>query len=102
MLGSCKDLDDQILPYLEKELSRVMELNKKPKAPAPRKKNVASNASRNQVGKCVARKCPSKNVVDMGNVGAFGICFKCGGIEHFKCASTNDDEKNDIIEGTQE
>ena len=29
MIDSCKDLNDQIIPYLQNELTRVMELNKK-------------------------------------------------------------------------
>ena len=35
LINSCKDLDDQIIPYLQKELKRVSELNnKKPKTSA--------------------------------------------------------------------
>ena len=61
------------------------------------RKNPAVNSHRNQVvGKCVARKCPNKNVVDLG------ICLKCGGSEHFKCAGTKEEENKYIIEGIQE
>ena len=102
MVESCEDLDDQIIPYLQKELKRVMEMNRKPKGSAPAKKVQSLNNIRSQgLAKCIARKCPSKNVLDVGNVGAFGICFKCGESEHFRCAGTKDEEKRDIIEGTQ-
>ena len=79
-----------------------MELNRKPKASAQAKRSPAFSVPRIQSSaKCVARKCPNKNVLDAGNVGAFGICFKCGESEHFRCAGTKDDEKKDIIEGYQ-
>ena len=76
MVESCGDLDNQIIPYLQKELSRVMELNRKPKGPGPVKKIQALGNLRSQgFAKCVARKCPNKNVLDIVNVGAFGICL---------------------------
>ena len=37
----------------------------------------------------------------MTNVGAFGICYKCGESEHFRCAGTKDEEKREIIDGGQ-
>ena len=37
----------------------------------------------------------------MSNIGAFGICCKCGEPEHFRCAATKDEEKKNIMEGTQ-
>ena len=102
MIDSCKDLDEQIIPYLQKELIRVMEPNSKTKVSAQAKKSPAFNVPRIQnSAKCVARKCLNKNVLDVGNVGAFGIYFKCGESEHFRCAGTKDDEKKDIIEGYQ-
>ena len=101
LIDSCKDLDDQIIPYLQKELLRVMELNKKSKSSTQNKKIPALNSPRIQQGiaKCIARKCPSKNVLDVANVVAFGICYKCGEPEHFRCAGIRDIEKKDIIEG---
>lgn len=81
----------------------MMEMNRNPKGPGPAKKKiqVLGNLRSQGFAKCVARKCPSKNVLDVANVGAFGICFKCGESEHFRCAGTKDEEKKDIIEGTQ-
>ena len=40
-----------------------------------------------------------KNVLDVANVGPFGICSKCVEPDYFKCAGTRDIEKKDIIEG---
>ena len=40
MLDSCTNLDSQIIPYLQEELNRVMELNKKTKSSAHGKKNL--------------------------------------------------------------
>ena len=53
------------------------------------------NSPRIQQGidKFIARKCPSKNVLDEANVGALGICYKCG--EHFRCAVNRDIEMYD-------
>ena len=95
MIDSCIDLDDQIIPYLQKELLRVMELNKKSKSSTQNKKSPALNSPRIQQGidKFIARKCPSKNVLDEANVGALGICYKCG--EHFRCAVNRDIEMYD-------
>ena len=98
LVDSCKDVDD----VLQAELKRVMELNQKPKSSAQAKKRLVLNSPRNEgIVKCVSRKCPSKNVPDMTNVGAFGICYKCGESEHFRCAGTKDEEKREIIDGGQ-
>ena len=79
-----------------------MELNRKPKSSAQAKKSLVLNSPRNEgIAKCVSRKCPSKNVLDMANVGAFGICYKCGESEHFRCAGTKDEEKREIIDSGQ-
>ena len=51
--------------------------------------------------KCVSRKCPSKNVIDVTNTGAFGICIQCNESEHFRCAGTKEEEKNFIMKGLQ-
>ena len=51
LIDSCIDLDDQIIPYLQKKLLRVMELNKKSKSSTQTNKSPALN-----------RKCSSKNV----------------------------------------
>ena len=52
------------------------------------------------MAKCIERKCPSKNVLDVGNLGAFGICYKCGEPEHFRCAC-KEEERRKIIDGIQ-
>ena len=48
MIDSCKDLDEQIIPYLQKELIRVMEPNSKTKVSAQAKKSPAFNVPRIQ------------------------------------------------------
>ena len=49
------------------------------------------------MAKCIARKCPSKNVLDVINVGAFGICYECGEPEQF-FAGIKEEEKRDGIQ----
>ena len=74
LVDSCKDVDD----VFQAELKRVMELNQKPKSSAQAKKRLVLNSPMNEgIVKCVSRKCPSKNVLEMTNVGVFGICYKC-------------------------
>ena len=96
MIETYKNLDDQIILHLVKELDRVTELNRKPKTTSVAKKNVPNISV-----KCISRKCPSKNVIDVSNVGVFGICVHCNESEHFRCAGTKEDEKKDILEGRQ-
>ena len=91
-------------PYLQSELTRVMELNRKTKPAGQIKKTLGIQSPKiniNGNAKCVSRKCSRKNVLDMTNIGAFGICAKCGESEHFRCAGTKEEEKKEIIDGEQ-
>ena len=88
-------IDDIVLPRLRAELRRLDE-----KIKATGKKNKVKNIGTGQAG-CSARKCRFQNTVVLSNTSAYGICGKCGYYEHFTCAKTKDDEKEDILAGKQ-
>ena len=68
-----------ISPFHEEEDWTTLEESNgtkpKTKSSPQAKKSLVLNSPRNEgIAKCVSRKCPSKNVLDMTNVGPFGIC----------------------------
>ena len=89
------NIDDIVLPYLRAELRRLDDRTK-----TSNKKNKVKSMG-NGKAECSARKCGSQNTVVLSNTSAYGICGKCENHEHFRCAKTKDEEKEDILAGRQ-
>ena len=62
----------------------------------PHKKKIKNNGT-----ECSSRKCGFQNSVVLSNTSAYGVCGKCEKYEHFRCAKTKEDEKEDILSGKQ-
>ena len=87
------NLDNAVLPYLRAELRRLDE-----KAKSGAKKNKVKNTANGQA-ECSSRKCSFQNTVVLSNTSAYGTCRKCEKYEHFRCAKTKEDEKEEILAG---
>ena len=94
VLDENPSLDEMVLPYLRAELRRLDE-----KIKTGNKKKLKNTG----VGQaeCSSRKCGFQNTVFLSNTKAYGVCGKCEKYEHFKCAKTKEEEKEEIITGKQ-
>ena len=88
------NLDSIVLPLLQAEIQR-MEENLKLMKKGSKGKNSGQAT-------CAARKCGFPNsTVNLANVGVYGTCGKCGRNEHFRCAKMKDEERDEIVSGSQ-
>ena len=94
-----KNYDEkEILDAIRNEIKRL-DLTKV----VSRKGNLTRNrvaSLPNSESKCVARGCKYTGL-NSNNKTAVGVCAKCGSFEHFECSKTKQEERDDILRGTQ-
>ena len=86
ILTEVPDLDQIFIPLLANELERLQKLEKK---------NVVKKNKPVSDVKCVNKSCQWKKI-DVKNKSAFGTCDICQAFEHYSCAGTQPQLKEDI------
>ena len=94
VLEKSLEFDTIFVPHLRQEIQRLQRKKIQDKS-----RKGSAIESETKTAKCENPNCQHKSNVTLKNVSAYGSCTHCKGYEHFHCAGTSKQMKEDIKAG---